>query len=127
MKKHLYKIMLAVFAVMLLSMSVLVGCGGAPESLDGTKWELSKLSGNGIEMDAKQAAAMLTTGGSADGLYIEFKDGKAYASGSSSAQEYTYEGGKITMDGQQGTVNGNTMTFTINQNGMELTMTLEKK
>ena len=131
MKKHLEKVLLAAFAVMLLSMSVLVGCGGGgtPESLDGTKWELSKVSGNGIEMDAKQAAMMLATGDSdaAANMNFEFKDGKVYVFGETDGKDYTYENGKITLDGQQGTVNGNSMTFDINENGVTLTMTFDKK
>ena len=120
MKKHLSKILLAAFAVMLLSMSVLVGCGGgAPETLDGTKWGIDSVSYNGVSMDIAQYAQM--TGASADQLTIEFKDGKAIAGGAeSSAVEYKYEDGKVTIQGATFTVNGNTMEA--EQNGAKIVM-----
>ena len=122
MKKHLTKVLLAAFAVMLLSMSVLVGCGGggSTESLEGTKWTITKVSASGYDMDIQQYAQM--AGVSADNLYIEFKDGKAIANmaGTSTSADYTYEGGKLTIEGQEVKLDGNTMT--VETNGVSMTL-----
>ena len=122
MKKHLTKILLAAFAVMLLSMSVLVGCGGggSAESLEGTKWSITKVSAGGVDMDVAQYAKM--AGVSTDNMYIEFKGGKAIANmaGTSSSADYTYENGKLVIDGQEVQVNGNTMS--VESGGVSMTL-----
>ena len=118
MKKHLSKILLAAFAVMLLSMSLLVGCGGAaPESLEGTKWSITKVSANGMEMDVAQFAQM--SGSAADKMYIEFKGGKA-VSFTGDVADYTYENGKLVIDGQEVQVNGDTMS--VDTGGVKMEM-----
>ena len=119
MKKHLSKILLAAFAVMLLSMSVLVGCESTPDSLEGTKWGIESVSYNGQTMDINQYAQAI--GVSADEMTIEFKDGKAIAGGGeTSAVDYTYENGKVSIMGTEFTVNGNTMEA--EQDGAKIVM-----
>ena len=121
MKKHLSKILLAAVAVMLLSMSVLVGCGGGgtPDSLEGTKWGIESISYNGVNMDVAQYAQM--AGVSADQMVIEFKDGKATAAGvGSSAVDYTYENGKVTIQGTTFDVKGDTME--IEESGVKMVL-----
>ena len=121
MKKHLSKILLAAFAVMLLSMTVLVGCGGgSAESLEGTKWSITKLSASGVEMDVAQFAQRL--GVSADQLAIEFKDGKAIGF-TGEPTDYTYENGKLVIAGREVQLNGNTMSVEVDG----LSMTLQKQ
>ena len=123
MKKRYIQVLLAAFAVMLLSVSVLVGCGSggaAPESLEGTKWEITTISGGGQTMDFKEYAKQA---GVSDSMYVEFKNGKAIEPFDGTSADYTYENGKLIIDGREVSLNGNTMTIEANN----FTMTLVKK
>ena len=92
---------------------------GAPDSLEDTKWEIDSISYNGESLDIATYAEL--TGVSADQLTIEFKDGKAIAGGdTSSAVDYTYVNGKVTIQGTTFTVNGDTMEA--EQNGAKIVM-----
>ena len=119
MKKHLSKILLAAFAVMLLSMSVLVGCGGgAPESLEGTKWVITKISEGGAEVPVAQFAEEF--GVSEDKMYIEFHDNKATSNFTGVTTDYTYKDGKLIVDNIEFQVDGNTMT--VDDGGVAMTL-----
>ena len=121
MKKHLSKIFLAAFAVMLLSVSVLVGCGeSAPTSMDGTTWDIVTVLYKGEEIDAR---AGLASEGYPEGVWIEFHDGKAttYGAGQAITLDYTYENGQGVIGGYvQFYVNGNTMTVIENEKKMTM-------
>ena len=109
MKKHLSKILLAAFAVMLLSMSVLVGCGGGtPDSLEGTRWEPDSVTYNGQTLDISQYAQIVEI--PASDMSIDFKDGKVIFGGVyTSSDDYTYENGKVSFRGVTFDVKGDSM------------------
>ena len=129
MKKHLSKVLLAAFAVMLLSMSLLVGCGGgAPASLDGTRWEITKVSMNGVEMDARQYYQQQNAGYVAG--VLEFRQGMLYSylvdqygeAEPMEATEYAYMNDRLYFNNVEMPVQINGNTMLIDEGGNLLTL-----
>ena len=116
------KIIMAIAAVMVLSLSLLVGCGGnAPETLEGTTWEITEyvLEGQKVDINAlTQLAGM-------DAPSLKFENGEVSISGLGSvgSTPYTYENGKLTIQGDSVDVNGDTIQVAFGNSSM----TLKKK
>ena len=94
MKKAVSKILPAAVAVLLLSLSVLAGCGGsAPGTLDGTTWDIVTVKVNGENIDAN---AELAAEGYSGSVSMEFHDGVVTTSGLGQqiTYPYTYENGQ---------------------------------
>lgn len=108
------KIVMAVAAVMVLSLSLLVGCGGgnAPDTLEGTTWEVSQYSMNGQEMDLSALGMRLT---------LRFENGQVISNGFIETADYTYENGKLTIEGDTAAVTGSTIHFETGSISMTLT------
>ena len=83
--------------------------GSMPASLEGTRWEVAKVSANGEEMDAQQFYRQRT--GTAGTMYMEFKNGIAVVSGMGEFEtgSYIYENGKLTIDGIACRMEGDTI------------------
>ena len=106
--KHLKKILIGTAAAALLSVSVLTGCGGGPATLEGTTWEVEKMTSGGADM-----TGMVESLG---GMTCEFKaDGQLImtVSGRTSAVQYTYNEGVLMVEGDEGQFSGDTITFTV--------------
>ena len=116
------KIIMAIAAVMVLSLSLLVGCGGgAPETLEGTTWSITEVSVNGQKVDVNQLAEAL--GQSTDNYVVTFGangQGTANAAGNSMTFEYSYADGKLSTAGQTFDVSGDTIVM--EANGMSMTL-----
>ena len=116
------KIIMAVAAVMVLSLSLLVGCGGgAPDTLEGTTWSIKEVSMNGQTVEVQKLAEAL--GESTDNYVVTFGEngqGTANAVGNSMAFEYSYENGKLITGGQTFDVNGDTIVM--ETGGMSMTL-----
>ena len=109
------KIIMVVAAVMVLSLSLLVGCGGggeAPETLEGTTWEVTQYSMDGQNMDLDLLGVTLT---------LHFENGQVTSNGFVETTTYTYENGKLTIDGDTGDVTGDTIHLSSGGNSMTLT------
>ena len=107
------KAIMAIAAVMVLSLSLLVGCGDTPDSLEGTTWEITSISYSGQSIDP-------STMGDAR---ITFKDGMVGPTDSNPENlvAYTYEDGIVIFNDTVFEVNGNTMTAS--QNGVTVVFT----
>ena len=123
MKKTVLKILPAAIAVLVLSVSILVGCGeSVPGTMDGTTWDIVTVMYNGQEVDARTA---LASEGYPEGVWMEFRDGKAttYGAGHAVTLDYTYdsESGQGNIGGYvQFYVNGNSMTVIENEKKMTM-------
>ena len=117
MKKRLPQILLAAFAVMLLSMTILVGCGeSTPDNLTGTRWDLSAVTVNGQETDAQT-----------------WKSQQGYPEGSTIAFEFTEDQATMVLINERlshpyyyetgwGNINNEEMPFTIDGSTMWVTI-----
>jgi hypothetical protein len=102
------KILITMAAVLMLAATLLVGCSGTPETLEGTTWEVETLESKGV--DVLQAAAASGITGT---ISATFQDGEftLYWMGEQNAASYTYEDGVLTIDGVSTTVKGDTIEF----------------
>lgn len=116
------KVVLSLVAAVVLAMSLLVGCGGgnAPDTLEGTTWTITKAEAQGVD-----AVALAKAAGMSSEMTCKFQDGKAVLNmmGSTTSGDYSYSDGKLTLEGETTTVNGNTIEFDVE--GVHLVM--EKK
>ena len=116
------KVVLAMTAVVLLSLSFLAGCGGsAPETLDGTSWKITEAAVEGEKVDM----ALLRREAGMDEIFLKFEDGYASFTGliDEEPTPYGYENGKLTMDPYTTKVRGDTLYV---EQGF-LALTLEKE
>ena len=114
------KIVMAIAAVMVLSLSLLVGCGGsAPETLEGTTWEITEYVIEGQKMDINALTQLAGTEAPA----LKFENGMVSISGlgSMGSTAYTYENGKLTIEGETVDVTGNTIHVGFGNSSMTLT------
>lgn len=105
------KVILSVFAVMILAVSLLVGCGGgAPNTLEGTTWTIEEASQNG--MDVIEMAGQMGLSGESTCV---FQDGEVTLTlvGQKITSDYTYENGQLTIEGETAPVNGDTVEFNV--------------
>lgn len=106
------KIVLSLVAVMVLAMSLLVGCGGGtPDSLEGSTWEITSMKANGQEIDVKKMSEAI---GESGGFTVSFGangEGKVEAMGQSQTFEYEYKDGKLITEGESFDVNGDTIVM----------------
>lgn len=99
---------LAAAAVLTASAVSLTACGGGgPATLEGTTWNVEKMTSDGMDM-----TPMLESLG---GMTCEFKDGELVmtAMGQTSTVKYTYEEGNLVVEGDTGSISGDTITFNI--------------
>lgn len=119
------KILFSMVAVVVLAMSLLVGCGGgAPATLEGTTWEITNMKMNGQEIDVKKMAETI---GAKDGFIAEFKTettGVIKAMGNSDEFDYEYKDGKLTLEGETYNVGGDTIVM---EKDGDNSLTMKKK
>lgn len=120
--KYMKKILVGTLAAMVLASSALVftGCGGAPATLEGTKWNVEKMTSGGADM-----TPMVESLG---GMTCEFKDGEIIMTvmGQSSTVKYTYEEGNLVVEGDTGSISGDTITFNVSGDTLVLKQQTEE-
>ena len=125
------KIVLSIFAVMVLCLSLLVGCGGNtdfdetgsqigvenPKTLEGTTWEVIRFEADREQITPKEDSPSVT---------VTFKDGEAILKGLGDEDRviaYSYEDGVLIIEGTSCDVRGETITVTEG----DITMTMVEK
>lgn len=119
------KIIVSLVAVMVLAMSLLVGCGNsssggnAPETLEGTTWEAVTVTKDGKSYDMDE---LLKDSAAIGGVTVEFQDGKVIAQfmGQKSETGYTYEEGKLTIEGQTIEVGEDAFVLSMDNMGFQM-------
>jgi uncharacterized lipoprotein YehR (DUF1307 family) len=112
------KILAAMVAVMAVATMLLVGCGSsAPETLEGTVWEVTAAEANGVDIIGTASAAGLS-----GEMTCTFQDGEAVLNlmGQENTATYTYKDGTVTIEGESTTITDNTIEF--NVDGVHLVM-----
>ena len=93
------KALLALAAVLVMAASFLVGCGS--DSLANTTWEATTIEMGGQTYDVQKLAEAMD---SDEGITFQFTEDKIIASfmGDEDKKEvaYTYENGKLTIEGE---------------------------
>lgn len=128
------KIVLAIFAVMVLSLSLLVGCGENTEyvddfgsevgvenlkTLEGTTWNVIRFEADREQITPKEDSASVT---------VTFKDGDAVLKGLGEEDRviaYSYEDGVLIIEGTTCDVRGETIIVT--EGEITMTMVLQKE
>ena len=104
MKKAL-RTTLAVLMCAALLLALVACGGGAPASMKGTSWSVSKVSANGMEIQGEMLASMGFE------MTLEF----------TSDSEYTMEALGESIDGTY-TLSGNTLTLTVGSDSQDCTL-----
>ncbi len=106
-------IVISMLAVVVLAMTALVGCGGGtPDSLAGTSWKVSTINYNGVDMNVDDYLKMAGMSGEMVFVFSESTvDAQVNGESMGTSASYTYKDGVITIDGQDGKVEGNNMSF----------------
>ena len=108
-------------AVMFISVSLLVGCGSsadsAPETLEGTTWELTQYVIDGQDVLPQITDISTPIVAFENGMFIITVMGET----NSIEYTYNYENGKLTIDGYSVDVNGSTIQIKDGNNSMTLT------
>ena len=125
------KKILVMVLVLLLSVSILAGCGGGDTKLSG------KYAMTAYELNGQDLLEMLKMFGGEDydanSLFIEFTDNGKFTLEADDVTTGTFyvDGKKLTLtvDGESmtGTVNGNKVTIEANEDGNTMKMVFEKK
>lgn len=124
---------IAVLLVLLIGVTLLVGCGGGGSALSG-KYTLTSITMDGQTMtvaELKEAASTLGVDFDLSGFYIEFKTGNKFSLGmkmellgmdEAIEGTYTVNGNKITLtvegEPQEATINGNKVTISMGEDSM---------
>lgn len=114
------KLIVSAVAAMVLTVTLLVGCGGNPSNMmQGTKWEVTTMEMNGKTYDVKELAQQAGMDG---GITVEFSGDKAILNvlGEKNETPYEYSDGKVTIQGESYVVNGD--TFRMEIDGQILTL-----
>jgi len=125
MKRTTVLVLVLVFGIALLA----IGCGGGKNGLATGKYQMTSMVSGGE--DALAFAKEM--GVSLDGFYLEVLDGgkcKLCIGDPDDILEtsYTLDGKNITMGGDyKGTVDGKKITLGVEDDGVGVTMTFEKK
>ena len=96
---------LALTLALVMALSLVACGGGAPASMKGTSWSVSKVSANGMEIEGEMLASM--------GFEITINF--------TSDSEYTMEALGESIDGTY-TLSGNTLTLTVGSDSQDCTL-----
>ncbi len=125
------KLAAAIAAALVLAASAvcLTACGGGgtdtgvvqqqAATLAGTRWDITSMTVNGTTMSIEEMEQLY---GSDLEMYFSFADSTvtSHLMGETNTTSYTYENGVLTIDGESTTISGDTMTFVVEGQTIEL-------